>query len=160
MSQRQGRWAPHPKHPLQKDHSPTAPIKPPSAQRAFGNCCVSLPSSPPHPQKTSAPPVPSEPSIRTTRAGHLPSQAASHPSPERLGFSHAFTAAQPAGNNNVSLPRHLGHGAHALTVASSRRTRSECPLPTTTPTSLPDPFTHLQPTAAAGMSRGGQQERR
>lgn len=46
------------------------------------------------------------------------------------------------------------------TVASSRGARRECPLPTTTPTSLPGPRTHLQPTAAAGTSRGGQQESR
>lgn len=41
-------------------------------QRAFGSNCVPFPSSPPHLQQTPAPPVPSEPSVRTTRAGHLP----------------------------------------------------------------------------------------
>lgn len=46
------------------------------------------------------------------------------------------------------------------TVASSRGARLECPLPTTRPTALPGPHTHLQPTAATGTSRGGQRESR
>lgn len=45
-------------------------------------------------------------------------------------------------------------------AARAKRTRQERPLQTTTPTTLPGPLTHLQPTAAAGTSRGGQQESR
>ena len=73
-----------PENTLSGKPTPSRPVRS-LYQRAFGSRCVPLPSSPSHPQPTPAPPVPSEPSVRTTRAGHLPAHAASHPSPERKG---------------------------------------------------------------------------
>lgn len=127
-------------------------------QRAFRSRCLPFPSSPPHPQPAPAPPVPSQPPVRTTRAGHLPSHAASHPSPKRKGpASRSHTQRrQPARTMSLSAAAPPTPGHTHRTVASSRGARREDPLPTTTPTALPGPRTHLQLTAAAGTSRGGQ----
>lgn len=80
-------------------------------QRAFGSNCVPFPSSPPHLQQTPAPPVPSEPCVRTTRAGHLPPPTASHPSPEEKARLLARTHSSVGSRQEqcLSLQLHLRH---------------------------------------------------
>lgn len=70
-------------HPLQKAHSSTSRITPPPESlwellRPLSQLATSSPTNP-------GPTCAAEPSVCTTRASHLPSHAASHPSPARKG---------------------------------------------------------------------------
>lgn len=107
------------------------PRSPPSARRAP---VTSLPTRPPIP--------------------HLRGKA------RLLSRTHQQRRQQPARTMSLSASTPPTPGLTHRTGAASRGGRQECPLPTTTPATLPGPRTHLQPTAAAGTSRGGQRESR
>ncbi|XP_017176745.1 ESX-1 secretion-associated protein EspI [Mus musculus] len=94
----------------------------------------------------------------TTRAGHPPPHAAFR-SPCRKGSAlhartHSCWRRQPA--RTMFPPHQPRHQAHTPDGCREPRSGGKCPLPTTTPTAPLGPRTHLQPTAAAGTSRGGQ----
>lgn len=124
--------SPYPaRHLIPNQHRPhLCPRSPPSARRAP---VTSLPTRPPIP--------------------HLRGKA------RLLSRTHQQRR-QPARTMSLSASTPPTPGLTQRTVAAGRCARRECPLPTTTPTALPGPRTHLQPTAAAGTSRGGQRESR
>lgn len=103
-----------------------------------------------------APPVPS--SAPRARVIFLPTQPHAHLAEKaRLG-THARTLAGVGSRREQCFSRGIPDSERThRTVAASRGSGVKCPLPTTTPTAPLGPRTHLQPTAAAGTSRGGQE---
>lgn len=154
---RPGWWASHLAQPLRKAHSLTARIKPPP--HAFGNDCVPFPARHLAPNKhrlhLCPPTAPRRPVTSLPTRPPIP-----HPRGNARLLSRVHDSVGSRQGQCLSAAKPPTPGLTLWTVASSRRARRECPLPTTTRTSLPGPLTHLQPTAAAGTSRGGQQESR
>ena len=132
-------------------------------QRAFGAAASPYPARhliPNQPRPHLCPRSP--PSARRAPVTSLPTRP---PIPHLRGKARFLSRThqqrrQPARTMSLSASTPPTPGLTHRTVAASRCARRECPLPTTTPTALPGPRTHLQPTAAAGTSRGGQPESR
>lgn len=148
-----GGWASHPEIESAEAHRPASRLG--ARRSAPGAAADRVPPS----SLIPASPSPTCALLCTTRAGHLPTHAASR-SPCRKGSArhtrtHSGWRRQPA--RTMFLPRYPRQRAHTPDGCCEPRSGVKCPLPTTTPTAPLGPRTHLQPTAAAGTSRGGQE---
>lgn len=148
-----GGWASHPETASAEAHWPASRLG--ARRRAPGAAADRVPPS----SLIPASPSPTCALLCTTRAGHFPPHAASR-SPCRKGSArtHARTLAGVGSWREQCFCRGTPDNERThRTVAESRGAERNVPCRPPHRPPLLGPRTHLQPTAAAGTSRGGQE---